>query len=482
MAHAEIRNIALLGLGPHARRIYYPLIEKYKNELGLNIQLVVDLESQGERVRTYMAQHLLQPERLVLLPDSYRNSNTIPEDLASTLYSMKKAGKLDGIIIATEPKSHKAYAKWALENDIDILLDKPITAPILDLTTPESADLIWNDYVELYELWKNSKSNFVVQTQRRNHKGYSLIRNYLKEIISAYRVPISYIDIYHADGMWNMPDEYFYRENHPYKYGYGKLMHSGYHFVDLFSWLTDLNSVIDDKCGVEALLHTIHTTPYDHLKVFDSQNYRELFATNHLDSYFNESTYSSLKNFGEIDVHAAIQLKRDDAVITTGIISLLQNSFSLRGWSALPQDTYKGNGRVRHERVNIQVAGLLNIQIHSYQGYEINDAEPNISGTGNIDHFDIYIFRNVNLIKGKPVEVIRLGENLSLAYGSDTFMGHNELAREEVFLDFLFGRAGESCISTHAKTVKLLSELYRNIIHSNIGVVPISKFNFHNSV
>ena len=25
------------------------------------------------------------------------------------------------------------------------------------------------------------------------------------------------------------------RDNHPYKYGYGKLLHSGYHFVDLIS-------------------------------------------------------------------------------------------------------------------------------------------------------------------------------------------------------------------------------------------------------
>lgn len=31
------------------------------------------------------------------------------------------------------------------------------------------------------------------------------------------------------------------RDYHPYKYGYGKLMFSGYHFVDLLMWLLSIN-------------------------------------------------------------------------------------------------------------------------------------------------------------------------------------------------------------------------------------------------
>jgi hypothetical protein len=39
-----------------------------------------------------------------------------------------------------------------------------------------------------------------------------------------------------------MPSEYTSREGHPYRYGYGKLVHSGYHFVDLFAWLVFIPS------------------------------------------------------------------------------------------------------------------------------------------------------------------------------------------------------------------------------------------------
>ena len=41
---------------------------------------------------------------------------------------------------------------------------------------------------------------------------------------SQHGVPISYLDIYHADGLWCMPGELSTRVYHPYRHGYGKLM------------------------------------------------------------------------------------------------------------------------------------------------------------------------------------------------------------------------------------------------------------------
>ena len=73
------------------------------------------------------------------------------------------------------------------------------------------------------------------------------IKQLIEETIRQYNIPITYIDIYHNDGMWNMPSEFLYRENHPYKYGYGKLFHSGYHFIDLLAWLLEANRGIKDK-------------------------------------------------------------------------------------------------------------------------------------------------------------------------------------------------------------------------------------------
>ena len=40
-----------------------------------------------------------------------------------------------------------------------------------------------------------------------------------------------------------MPHDYDI-ENHPYKYGYGKLFHSGYHFIDLLAEFVKLNKFV----------------------------------------------------------------------------------------------------------------------------------------------------------------------------------------------------------------------------------------------
>jgi len=117
--------------------------------------------------------------------------------------------------------------------NVDVLMDKPVTAPVDAGNSLASARQIFEDYQEIGQRLAWSKSNVIVQCQRRSHEGYRFIKNLSRGFRPGISHPISYIDIYHGDGMWCMPAELFNRENHPYKYGYGKLMHSGYHFVGL---------------------------------------------------------------------------------------------------------------------------------------------------------------------------------------------------------------------------------------------------------
>jgi predicted dehydrogenase len=93
-------------------------------------------------------------------------------------------GDVHGIIISTEPKAHKPYLLWATERNLDILVDKPITAPVGLTTHLEAAQQVWADYVEIEECLKNSRSNLVVQCQRRSHPGYQFIRSYLSDFCS----------------------------------------------------------------------------------------------------------------------------------------------------------------------------------------------------------------------------------------------------------------------------------------------------------
>ncbi len=109
-----------------------------------------------------------------------------------------------------------------------------------------------------------------------------------------------------------------------------------------------------------------------------------------------------------MDNYSQFQLLKDDKVITTAQMSLMQSGFLQRGWNKLPIDTYKGNGRIRHESVVIHIGPLLCIQIHSYQSSEVHDKNA-YANVGSYGHFDIYIFRNTHLVGGKPFESINFG-------------------------------------------------------------------------
>ncbi len=460
-----MKNFIFVGLGPHAKRIYYPFLEKHRAHYNIRLKLLIELESQSPNVIKFLDQRALQPEKILYISDNETNriGATLDETAKKELDSLVQNEKLDGIIISTEPKAHKIYAEWALKNNVNILMDKPITAPLHPSTNIQSARTIYQDYLDLENLLKQSKAKFYVVCQRRNHKGYTFIKEYLRKFVSDFNIPISYIDIYHADGAWSLPHE-FNKENHPYKYGYGKLMHSGYHFVDLFSWIAQINNGLQKTRPDAAKIYTARFTPNDLFNQIDEKAYTKFFNHQTIKDFYKTYKRQNYDKFGELDAYVLVQLMQGQNVITTGSINLQQNSFSRRGWFDLPEDTYKGNGRVRHERVNIQVSHLLNIQVHSYQSYEPGK---DIAGPGSIggeDHFDIFIFRNKKIVGGPAFAKISIGKEMRKDNKKDSYyLGHNERAREITLLNFIEGKNDASEFIHHDFTNKLLSNIYASI-------------------
>ena len=384
----------------------------------------------------------------------------------------------DKIIISTEPKAHKAYLQWAIDNNVDVLIDKPLTSPIGCCNNLLSAKQIFADFNHLQKSLKNSKSKITVQVQRRYHPGYLSIKKYIEDFIKKYRVPISFLDIYHADGMWNMPNEFFFRENHPYKYGYGKLMHSGYHFIDLLVFFLEAENKFLPTCkkidNVSMFVQTFD--PKDFFKQIGTDDYSSLFSKDAVCDFTKYLKHTKIGQLGEIDVYAIIQFRHQDTVITTASINLLQNSFSRRAWTNLPKDTYKGNGRIRHERLNMQLSSLLNVQVYSYQSHEINKKSTVASGEGSENHFDIAYYRNSDLVGGKTFEKITYGENAYLKNSEKEYKGHNEFAREKCFLDFIEGKTSRSCFDSQRVTTLLLSKMYECIYLGRSGKAPYIEF------
>lgn len=465
----NLRHIGLIGLGPHARRIYYPLIENYAQINGFNLVFVIELQEKQYTITTFLKKCKLQPLSTFFIK-LFSDDDTLPCDLQQFLNNSIEQHKLDGIIIASEPKSHKAYLKWALQKNINILIDKPITCPKNAANDRKAALKIIQDFNELKELYQASRSNLIVQTQRRAHFGYCYIYNYLSEFMSEFQVPITHIDVSHADGMWVMPNEWE-REHHSYKYGTGKLMHSGYHFIDLLAWFLQLNQSVKGRKTDELDLFVRHSSPSDFMHHLSAEHYQQFFHKDYSE-YWCDNNIKQLKEYGEQDVFVLAQLKRQQSIVTTATLNLQQNSFSTRAWPDAPVDVYKGNGRIRHEQVNIHVSVLLNIQVHSYQSYQANNPIDMEYGSGHIDHFDILIFRNNGVLGGKAFEQIEIGRDWPSSSSSYLGFSHNEIARENLFLEFIRCSKSKSDLVHHSFTNELLGKIYECIALERNGKLP----------
>ena len=458
-------KIILIGLGPHAKRIYMNLFKKYK----IKLDIIVDLESKRNEIIEYLKKNDFTSTKLFLLDDNKKDNLILPDNKANKLKQLLKENEIKYAIISTEPKAHFAYAKFFLENSINILLDKPITSPINSNNDINQTKKIKEEYLELCNLYKKQQSKIkcIIQCQRRFHEGFIYVKNLLSTIVKQYNIPITYIDIYHNDGMWVMPNEFLSRENHPYKYGYGKLFHSGYHFIDLLTWLLEVNNLTTGKDINKAEMFVTTYNPSDFLNVLNNDNYKLIFNTKKFETIFEEEKNNNIyKNYGEIDFHSIINFKQNDKVITNCSLNLMQSGFSKRSWIELPKDIYKGNGRIRHERLNINVGPLLNIQIHSYQAYEINDKDKFLNNNvGSVEHFDIYIFRNSKIIGGKPFELIDIA-TLS-DKDKEFFHGYNEKARENCFLSFLNGDNSDSDLFKHKNSIELVEKAHEIMATNN---------------
>lgn len=183
---------------------------------------------------------------------------------------------------------------------------------------------------------------------------------------------------------------------------------------------------------------------------------------------------------GELDMLALLEFSRDSHVVTTCSLNLLQSGFSRRAWTNLPIDNYKGNGRVRHETLSLQMGPLMNIQVHSYQAHEIKERHNSAydhDSAGGLEHFDIHIFRNSEIIGGPAHEIFK-GKDLfpQKIESSNHFIGFNEYARFECLSDFLNGKMGKSMLQAQTFTIDLVTHAYISMCRKRSGELPISKF------
>ncbi len=468
-----MKNVCLVGMGPHAKRIHLNYFKKKK----INLALLVELESNKKASRNYLDKNGFKDTKIFAVPDIYKDNEHLPNDLANNLIAICNLFEITHMIISTEPKAHYMYLEFALKNNINVLTDKPITVN-KNMTSMKSINKVRKQYYDILKMASESTAVCKVMCQRQYHRGYELIKKILEDTVYKYQIPITNIEIFHSDGNWEMPHDIL-KENHPYKYGYGKLFHSGYHFIDLLSDFIKINDVLtENKKIVSADVYSKVYTPNDEINSITIDDYKNIFKKQTIPDYYYNNEHPKFDKFGEKDYHGLLTFYNNSGfTITTASLNLLHNGVSRRAWIET-RDFYKQNGRIRHERVNIEIGHLMNIQVHSYQSKEISERTSNEENVGGLEHFDIYIFRNP-IIGGLPFEEIHLGD-LYTEKEKKEFLGYNELSRE-LFLDNFFkGNTCKGDIKDQALAIEILYACAKGIHDQYYHENPIEKINVRN--
>lgn len=434
----KYQRVALAGLGPHARRIYLPLLAELVRSGQISFECVFEKEDKRAQTEALLASAGLGDVKKIFVQD-------VAQDLARTY----RETPFDCLLVSTEPRSRMEFYEFALARGVAVLTDKPVLAPENIAHDLAIAQMYPAQIASLEERFRKKGVDFCVQAQRREHAGYQHIRNYLDDFIRKFSLPVTEVSLHHADGMWVLPDEWE-RDYHPYKYGFGKLFHSGYHFVDLLCWLLEPSGQVDPLTRV--MLSGRATWPAETLG---------LWSGSHLLPPQRRAG-TTLTTPGEYDVHALLQFFSEKTPVTTAVLQLLQHSFSDRDPAKVVTDVYKGIGRVRHERLDLKVSSLLNIQVHSYQSASRTEAVPG-KQVGERDHFEVLIFRNTAVCGGENFRRLFFDDAHDL-----TLESHNEQGRERLLKKFLRGEA-PSPLRDHLATAQLISLLYQMISAQGAG-------------
>lgn len=474
-------NVLLIGVGPHARRIYVPALFEFGLDLPIRLIAAVDLKAQKETVDAYLLEHNQDLEMLYL--DYFDAATGIPDHTRSALDALVKKFNIQGVVISTEPTAHKVYAEWALANGLHILMDKPVsTRKRISVDIEEAKGLI-DDYDELLELYRSHQPRkptlFSINVQRRYDFGFDKVKELISETTQKFNVPITSMQIMHADGSWRFPYEVLTQESHGLSEGFGKISHSGYHLFDMAWQLYEAGLVPDKKPdGIEILSSAFNPTGLD--ICMNENDYTQYFGDQYEKTGLTNQQYiDAVAEYGEIDAFNIVRLMKRGVNVCNISVNLLHSSFSRRSWALPNADLYKGNGRVKHQQFIIQQGPFQCIQIHNYQSKHEHDVDnKNEFDVGGNNHFDIYIFRNVGMYR--EGEAFTKISSQDLEQEADTHELTVENAKYRIireFIEFMLGNIKledvKSNIDTHEVPVKIMSGICQSNALINTNKNPL---------
>ena len=229
----DLKKFLLIGVGPHAKRIYIPHLKELEMEGRAKLVCAIDVDANRELVTGYRDKAMPNVQ-LAFVPIF---TDHMPTTVLIELNALIVKLKISCVIISTEPLAHKVYGLWAISHGLNVIMDKPVTTRKAVTTNIEQAYGIAKDYDDLEAAYKTgqrySQTFFLITSHRRYHPGLYCTFDMIKEVTERSGCPVTNIITTHCDGMWRLPSEIVDQKYHSFNTGYGKVSHSGYHFLDM---------------------------------------------------------------------------------------------------------------------------------------------------------------------------------------------------------------------------------------------------------
>ncbi|TLG01805.1 hypothetical protein FEK35_23385 [Nocardia cyriacigeorgica] len=352
-------QLVVVGFDEIVARKYLPCIASAISDGHLRSYSIIDLESEREQIEARLREVPLAPRHVHYLPDP-GPEHTVPE--AWIRQAFARVTDSSGPIrtyIATEVKAHEPYLRYCVENGIDSLVEKPVIAPLQGgRFAPMQITPIMTRLIDTAHQTGASHS---VMTLSRYHRIYNdrLLAG-IADRASTWGAPVTSLHLRCAGGVWNRHDEYKSREDHPYKYGYGMMLHGAYHYIDLAVQALQLNRVAQAERRLQFQVNAFAVSPADqHLRI-------PVAAAARIADH--GMTGDSATKYGETDVTAVFRLIDVDSgrTVTVGTLAFEQTTPSVRDWAQFPPGTYNKNGRTSAVDVEIGLSTLFSSHVHCY--------------------------------------------------------------------------------------------------------------------
>ncbi|MFJ3673403.1 Gfo/Idh/MocA family oxidoreductase [Streptomyces sp. NPDC090106] len=478
-----MKNVLVIGVGPHARRSHLPALAAGQRDGLVGTVRGVDVLGAAS-VRTALDSDDGPREVPVTPIEPFpAGEHPLPQAVRQTLDGLVARCGIDAVVVATEPAFHMVYARWALDRGLSILLDKPLGVRAHASTDPVQAGAILTDVDDLIAHYDRARRHHPdvlvsVQSQRRYHPAFWRLRDLITEIAEATGCPVTSVQSFHSDGQWRLPDELLDLDYHGYSRGYGKCAHSGYHFFDIIPWLLAAGDA-SNKTADAVRVHAEVTRPDDLLAQLTVTDYEQLFDGFAARNQYTETELcAGLHGFGEVDAGISMAFTRGGRTLTLATLNLIHNGFSQRGNLAPAAALYTGNGRVRQETHIIQQGPFQALHLRSLQTL-VDDVAGDRYTAGGDRHIEVHVLRN-NRFRPDWKPYTRLGhDELTTTADGHLAMPTQQSSRRRSmheFLLYLNGRRARhqmrSDLTTHRTAAALMAGTYLSMAHRFSGASP----------